>query len=95
MFDFVNPVLALGWLINRGRKLWLDESKPGMKHARHDGFSALKRRSPDGGCQGFFRSFERREMMMAGKPSPRPNYNSDNFGQQAYAKKPRSTYRGF
>jgi hypothetical protein len=39
----------------------LDESKPGMNHARHDGFSTLKRRSPDGGCQGFFRSSIRRE----------------------------------
>ena len=36
VLDFVNPVFALGWLINRGRKLWLDEFKPGMKHARHD-----------------------------------------------------------
>ena len=35
VLDLVNPVFALGWLINRGRKLWLDESQPGMKHARH------------------------------------------------------------
>ena len=40
MFDFVNPVLALGWLINRGRKLGLDEFKPGMNYARHDVLNA-------------------------------------------------------
>ena len=26
---------------------------------------------------------------MMAEPSPRPDYNSDNFGQQAYATKPR------
>ena len=29
VFDFVNPVLALGRLIDRGSKLWLDESEAG------------------------------------------------------------------
>jgi hypothetical protein len=29
MLDFVNPVLALWWLIDQGRKLWLDESETG------------------------------------------------------------------
>ena len=28
VFDFVNPVLALWWLINQGGKLGLDEPKP-------------------------------------------------------------------
>jgi|SRR6476661_3405538 hypothetical protein len=32
----------------------------------------LNRRSPDGGCQGFFHK-TRGEMMMAGKPSLKPN----------------------
>ena len=41
MLDFVNPVLALGRLINRGRKLGLDEPKPGMNHARHDVLGSL------------------------------------------------------
>jgi hypothetical protein len=30
VFDLVNPMLALGRLIDRGRELRLDESKPGM-----------------------------------------------------------------
>jgi len=41
MLDFVNPVLALGRLINRGRKLGLDEPKPGMNHARHNVLARL------------------------------------------------------
>ena len=28
MFDFMNPVLALWWLINQGGKLGLDEPEP-------------------------------------------------------------------
>ena len=37
VFDFVNPVLALWWLIDQGRKLRLDESKSGAKYAEHGG----------------------------------------------------------
>ena len=37
MFDFVNPVLALWRLIDQGRKLGLDESKPDG-YAKHEGF---------------------------------------------------------
>ena len=36
VFDFVNPVLAFGWLIDRGSKLWLDEPKSGG-YAKHFG----------------------------------------------------------
>ena len=58
MFDLVNPVLALGWLINRRSELGFDEPKPGMNHARHDGFARLKEEAPGRGCcQGFFHSF--------------------------------------
>src|SRR6478672_4693055 len=32
VFDFVNPVLALWRLIDRGSKLWLDEPEPCRKH---------------------------------------------------------------
>ena len=32
VFDFVNPMLALWRLIDRGSKLWLDEPKGGARH---------------------------------------------------------------
>ena len=32
VFDFVNPVLALWWLLNQGGKLWLDKPEPCRKH---------------------------------------------------------------
>jgi hypothetical protein len=32
VFDFVDPVLALWRLIDRGNKLWLDEPEPDRKH---------------------------------------------------------------
>ena len=32
VFDFMNPVLPLGRLIDRGSKLWLDEPEPCRKH---------------------------------------------------------------
>ena len=35
MLDFVNRSVALWWLIDQGRKLWLDESKTGMEYAKH------------------------------------------------------------
>jgi len=38
VFDFVNPVLAFGRLIDRGSKLWLDEPQPGGNYARHEAF---------------------------------------------------------
>jgi hypothetical protein len=37
VFDFMNPVLALWRLIDRGRKLRFDESKSGVKYAEHGG----------------------------------------------------------
>jgi hypothetical protein len=36
MFDFVNPVLAFGRLIDRGSKLGLDKAKP-ISDAEHEG----------------------------------------------------------
>ena len=53
VFDFVNPVLALWWLINQGGKLGLDEPEPRRKHY----FCAVwiaYRRSPNDAGQGFF-----------------------------------------
>jgi hypothetical protein len=41
MFDFVNPVLALGRLINRGSKLWLDKSKTRV-YAKHSAWCVGK-----------------------------------------------------
>ena len=35
MLDFVNPVFALWWLIDQGRKLWLDKSETRMEYAKH------------------------------------------------------------
>ena len=35
VFDFMNPVLPLWRLIDRGSKLRLDEPKPGMEYAKH------------------------------------------------------------
>jgi hypothetical protein len=32
VFDFMNPVLPLWRLIDRGSKLWLDEPEPCRKH---------------------------------------------------------------
>jgi hypothetical protein len=37
VFDFMNPVLPLGRVIDRGSKLGLDESEPGG-YAKHWGF---------------------------------------------------------
>jgi hypothetical protein len=34
VFDFMNPVLAFGRLVNRRSKLWLDEPKAGS-YAKH------------------------------------------------------------
>jgi hypothetical protein len=53
---FVNPVLSLWWLIDQGRKLWLDESKAGGYEHR-----ALTEEAPDGEYQSFFRSSKRRD----------------------------------
>ena len=75
-----------------GSKLWLDEPES-CRYAKHE-LETLKRRSPDCPMPGLLPLLRRRDMMMA-EPSPRPDYKSDNFGQQAYAKKPRSAYRGF
>ena len=55
VFDFVNPVLALWWLINQGGKLGLDEPEPCRKHY-FVLFGSLTEEAPDGECQGFFRS---------------------------------------
>ena len=57
VFDFVNPVLALWRLIDQRRKLWLDKPEPCRKHY-FVLFGSLTEEAPDGGCQGFFRSFE-------------------------------------
>ena len=35
VFDFVNPVLALWWLIDQGSKLGLDEPEP-CRYAKHE-----------------------------------------------------------
>jgi hypothetical protein len=43
VFDFVNPVLALWWLIDQGGKLWLDESEAGG-YAKH--YSARLKKKP-------------------------------------------------
>ena len=53
VFDFVNPVLALWWLIDRGGKLWLDESETGVSGTLRN---TLKEEAPDDHCQGFFHS---------------------------------------
>ena len=46
VFDFVNPVLAMGRLIDQGSKLRLDEPEPGVKYARHGGRTQrLKKKS--------------------------------------------------
>ena len=65
VFDFVNPVLALWWLINQGGKLGLDKPEPCRKHY-FVLFGSLTEEAPDGGCQGFFRSSRWRDVMMAG-----------------------------
>ena len=36
MFDFVNPLLAVWWLIDQGWKLRLDEPKSGREYASMD-----------------------------------------------------------
>jgi hypothetical protein len=36
VFDFVNPVLAFGRLIDRRSKLRLDEREPGVNYARRE-----------------------------------------------------------
>jgi hypothetical protein len=38
VFDLVNPVLALGWLIDRRSELGFDETKAGCCYARHRAF---------------------------------------------------------
>jgi hypothetical protein len=73
VFDFVNPVIPLWWLIDRGSKLWLYESEG------HE--ACTYRRSPDGGCQGFVALPRGEMMMMAGKPSPSPNYHLTAINQ--------------
>ena len=53
--DFMNPVLPFWRLFHRGSKLRLDEPEP-CRYAKHWSFGSLKRRSPGGPRQGFFRS---------------------------------------
>src|SRR6476646_8693359 len=46
MFDFVNPVLPLWRLIDRGSKLRLDEPEPRVKYARHGGRTQRLKKKP-------------------------------------------------
>src|SRR6478752_10321107 len=46
VFDFVNPVLALWWLINQGGKLGLDEPEPCRKHYFCTGLDRLQKKPP-------------------------------------------------
>jgi len=48
VFDFVNPVLALWWLINQGGKLGLDEPES-CRYAKHWGFAGLRPGTADRG----------------------------------------------
>ena len=52
VFDFVNPVLALWWLINQGGKLGLDEPEPCRKHY-FVLLGSLTEEAPDGEGQSF------------------------------------------
>src|SRR5262249_18754863 len=49
VLDFVNPVLPLWWLIDRGSKRGSMNLREGKRDIR-----GTYRRSPDGACQGFF-----------------------------------------
>ena len=42
VFEFVNPVLAFGWLIDRGGKLGLNEPEP-CRYAKHKGNVEVER----------------------------------------------------
>jgi hypothetical protein len=68
VFDFVNPVLAFGRLIDRGSKLRLDEPQPGVNYARHEGLYRLARlkKKPGRWMPGLLPLFPRGEMMTAG-----------------------------
>jgi hypothetical protein len=66
VFDFMNPVLPLWRLFNRGSKLWLDESEAGGD-AGH-GALIEEARTVEPGLLPLYK--RRRDMMMAREPSP-------------------------
>jgi hypothetical protein len=72
VFDFVNPVLALWRLLDRGSKLWLDESEAGG-YAKH--YAAHLKKKPGRLMPGLLPLFMEREVVARGAITTHPNYH--------------------
>jgi hypothetical protein len=80
VFDFMNPVLPLWRLIDRGHKLWLDEPEPCRKHLALYCLPSLIEEAPTVDARASS-ALPKEDMVVAGKPSPQRNYHLVRINQ--------------